>query len=933
MPTTSGLSSHHIVLRALAALMMGLLLMGYAHAASIARPTDLREDRYLDAAVVARLKAGAQVDILAFEGGWVKVRTKQNSGWVRAMFLKGDGARKAQVAALESGRSNKLQAVSTTGIRSIARASRHALIIGVGEYSRPGISSLKGVKHDIKSAAQIARTMGIAPENITYLRDTDATAQNIRLAFRSMEKRMRQGDRAFVYYSGHGTRWIDTSFDSNACTEGLLATDGQALTNREISRLLMPISRKAEKLMVFYDACHSGGLANQPLRTRSLATSGGQLMPKFAGEVSPERCATPSNMKTRSLSGELGRMGAVPSNTVFIAASRPDEVSFDDPRSGGLATVAWRDCLLGKAADLDGSGAITVDETTQCAQIGLDERLQGQPDILGQKMTIGGNRQFVIGAPGTSASEAQLAEQRLAAARAQEEQEREREKQEREKEKERQRVAAQQAVELARAEALAQEKERERVAAEQAAAQALARARLEAEQAAAAAKAKAEAERARLLAEALAQEKERERVAAEQAAAQALAAAEAQAQAEKDRLAAQALAQAQERQRVAAQQALEMAKAKEEAKEKAEQERLEAAMQAQAEARARLEAEQAVAAAKAKAEAERARLLAEALAQEKERERVAAEQAAAQALAAAEAQAQAEKDRLAAQALAQEQERERVAAQQALELAKAQEEAKEKAEQERIEVAMQAQALAKEQQAQQQEQEQERLEAALQATTQGTAAPPPTNSNVTTLASVDDGAISMQPALPLPATTQAKPAALLVEMFQQRDATRVLSVEANQKILKINKDPLELTITSPTDGYLYVALAGSDQESLYLLFPNQIDANNQIKANVPVKLPRRSWRIVAGGPKGTDTVLVIVTDSPRDLSQLDGEDAGPFVMPLQTREGRSQLQALIGASGNADQQVCQTGGKTRNLKVQIVCSDAYAAKLIEFEER
>jgi len=834
MPTTSGLSSHHIVLRALAALMMGLLLMGYAHAASIARPTDLREDRYLDAAVVARLKAGAQVDILAFEGGWVKVRTKQNSGWVRAMFLKGDGARKAQVAALESGRSNKLQAVSTTGIRSIARASRHALIIGVGEYSRPGISSLKGVKHDIKSAAQIARTMGVAPENITYLRDTDATAQNIRLAFRSMEKRMRQGDRAFVYYSGHGTRWIDTSFDSNACTEGLLATDGQALTNREISRLLMPISRKAEKLMVFYDACHSGGLANQPLRTRSLATSGGQLMPKFAGEVSPERCATPSNMKTRSLSGELGRMGAVPSNTVFIAASRPDEVSFDDPRSGGLATVAWRDCLLGKAADLDGSGAITVDETTQCAQIGLDERLQGQPDILGQKMTIGGNRQFVIGAPGTSASEAQLAEQRLAAARAQEEQEREREKQEREKEKERQRVAAQQAVELARAEALAQEKERERVA-------------------------------------------------AEQAAAQALAAAEAQAQAEKDRLVAQALAQAQERQRVAAQQALELAKAKEEAKEKAEQERLEAAMQAQAEARARLEAEQAAAAAKAKAEAERARLLAEALAQEKERERVAAERVA----------AQAEKQRLVAQALAKEQE----AQQQA------------------------------------QQQEQERLEAALQATTQGTAAPPPTNSNVTTLASVDDGAISMQPALPLPATTQAKPAALLVEMFQQRDATRVLSVEANQKILKINKDPLELTITSPTDGYLYVALAGSDQESLYLLFPNQIDANNQIKANVPVKLPRRSWRIVAGGPKGTDTVLVIVTDSPRDLSQLDGEDAGPFVMPLQTREGRSQLQALIGASGNADQQVCQTGGKTRNLKVQIVCSDAYAAKLIEFEER
>ena len=100
-------------------------------------------------------------------------------------------------------------------------------------------------------------------------------------------------------------------------------------------------------------------------------------------------------MKTRSLSKELGRVGAVPANTVFVAASRPDEVSFDDASTGGLATVAWRECLLGQAQDIDASGAVSVNEITVCAQIALDKRLKDQPDILGQKITVGGNREFI----------------------------------------------------------------------------------------------------------------------------------------------------------------------------------------------------------------------------------------------------------------------------------------------------------------------------------------------------------------------------------------------------------------------------------------------------------------------------------------------------------------------------------------------------------
>ncbi len=192
---------------------------------------------------------------------------------------------------------------------------------------------------------------------------------------------------------------------------------------------------------------------------------------------------------------------------------------------------------------------------------------------------------------------------------------------------------------------------------------------------------------------------------------------------------------------------------------------------------------------------------------------------------------------------------------------------------------------------------------------------------------------SMEPSIPQAEVRAATPANLLRQIFDQRDGNRSLQIEANKRVLEIKKDALQLSVTSPQNGFLYIALAGSDQKSLYLLFPNKLDANNAISANQRITLPRRQWRIVAGGPRGKDTVLILVTDSPRDLSGLTGQAAGPFTKPLLTPDGRSKLQTLITESGNADQKVCQVGGRKRNLIVQAQCSDSFAAALVEFEER
>ena len=624
-----------------------LTLAVQAESLTVVRPAELKADRFLDAATLQTLPTGQVVDSLRTESGWIQVRVGSQQGWVRAMNVKGAStAAVATVASLESGRSGGNNSLSTTGIRSIPKASRHALIIGIGEYSTSGVMSLKGVKNDMQSAQLIAQTMSIPDDNIRYLRDEQATALQIRQAVQDLNARVRPGDRVFVYYSGHGTRWVDPK-EPEHCTEGLLSTDGKAISNVEVSELLSPIASKTDKLLVFYDACHSGGIANQPLRTRSLNLADAVLTPKFAGNMSPEICAKPSNLRTRSLSGELGSKGILPDNIVSIAASRPDEVSFDDARSGGLATVAWRDCLQGKARDLDGNGLLSVEEITSCAQASMDVKLRQFPDVLGQHMTIGGNKAFIPSYQVASAAP----------------------------------TAAPSPVATP------------------------------------------------------------------------------------------------------------------------------------------VPTPAAVAPAPTPAPAP-------------------------------------------------------VAAPSALPVA--------------VPVAA-----------------------------------------VVPVAPV----ASATPSLPQPSQTPVKPAQLLGQVHAQRDAARALTVTAQPAVMRILKDPLQLTVTSPRSGYVYVALAGSDQKSLYLLFPNGIDGDNRIEANQPVQLPRKGWRITAAGPKGLDTVLVMVTDSPRDLSALGGEAAGPFVKTFLTPQGNSQLQALLGNSANSDQQVCQQAGGMRNLGVERECSDGFASALVQIEER
>lgn len=502
------------------------------------------------------------------------------------------------------------------------RNTRHALVIGIGEYADPDIPTLKGTVHDMASARRMAAAMAIPEANITVLRDLDATAERIRAEITALNARVKDGDRVFVYYSGHGTRWYDERVKLDGCTEGLLASDGRVLTNVELGQRLAPLAQRADKMLVFYDACFSGGVAGAPFRTRSFTLKGEKITPKFTRAGAPEMCSQPSNFRTRGLALVMQQAQALPQNVVHIAASRPDEVSFDSSTIGGFATAAWRDCLLGQAQDLDGSGAVTADEVTRCAQAKITSALAGQPGILGQQMTVAGNANFVPAWMGAGF------------------------------------VAPPAAATLT----------------------------------------------------------------------------------------------------------------------------------------------------------------------------------------------------------------------------------------------------------------------APAANTAGSGAPLPA-AVAAAVAALTPPGMAASPTAP---ARRATPAEILAEVHSQRDGARRLVATLRKQVLKIGTDTLEFDVTPQRDGYLYVALAGSDGKSLYLLYPNTLASDNRVRAGERVALPGKGWEVLAGGPAGTETLLVLVSDAPRDLSTLGQERSGPFMKTLLDAEGRARLQWIL--SNGTPGQGCGKPGAAP-------CSDAFGAALLTLQTR
>lgn len=333
-----------------------------------------------------RLASGLAVCALAAAAGLAQAADPAKDRQPAAKPLSG-----AALLQLDDGRSGRGNLIATTGIRGFSKPptlAAHALIMTIGDY-QGNIPKLKGVAHDSATASEIARRMGVPAANIRTLKDEELTLEGMRRAFDELEAKLGGDEQIFIYYSGHGGRQLVQDDAGERCAESLITVDGKGFTDAEMEARLKRMSGKAQKTVVFLDACHSGGVT-----TRSVGAASALFAPKSYTPAG-QNCVKPSNVLTRSINAPKppGSGGA---NFVHIAAARDSEVSLDQPGRGGVATQAWLACLSGAAVDGDGSGGLSAAEIQACAQQRINEKLKNVQGFLPHHVSVSGNPATVL---------------------------------------------------------------------------------------------------------------------------------------------------------------------------------------------------------------------------------------------------------------------------------------------------------------------------------------------------------------------------------------------------------------------------------------------------------------------------------------------------------------------------------------------------------
>jgi hypothetical protein len=125
-------------------------------------------------------------------------------------------------------------------------------------------------------------------------------------------------------------------------------------------------------------------------------------------------------------------------------------------------------------------------------------------------------------------------------------------------------------------------------------------------------------------------------------------------------------------------------------------------------------------------------------------------------------------------------------------------------------------------------------------------------------------------------------------------AERTVTIDPGAPRLRIKRDLLNFSVTASHAGYLYVHMVGTAPNNFIMLFPNQFDKNNKIKAGETFKLPRK-FKMGIEGPAGQDHFAVILSDVPREFGALGKLKDNTFL----EFSGERVMQALQTYSGTA----------------------------------
>jgi hypothetical protein len=153
--------------------------------------------------------------------------------------------------------------------------AKRALVTGINDYSNwnGGVQigsmvlsapNLNFCDADADSFAQTIQD-GFLFDEVTVLKDSQATSQAILGGIQSILNRSTAGDVMCFYYSGHGGRLPETPGSSSTrYYETIIPYDTTMITSMDIANIANALAPSEINFTLVFDSCHSGGMFLSP---------------------------------------------------------------------------------------------------------------------------------------------------------------------------------------------------------------------------------------------------------------------------------------------------------------------------------------------------------------------------------------------------------------------------------------------------------------------------------------------------------------------------------------------------------------------------------------------------------------------------------------------------------------------------------------------
>ncbi|MFQ5858615.1 MAG: caspase family protein [Anaerolineae bacterium] len=223
--------------------------------------------------------------------------------------------------------------------------NKWALLIGIDKYAKLAARyQLNGCVNDVQLMAGILQdNFGFPEDNITLLRDEEATRDDILAAMDALVDRIGADDIVVIQYSGHGSQMRDREGDEpDGFDETIVPHDSgrgsdpnRDITDDEIYMRLLRLTETTPYVTLLFDCCHSGTIARDPFGANSRWVEPDER----PIEELPPSPVTPEVV--RAASRDLGPSGWLPlgQRYVLIAGCRDEESSYEHKASQGDGVI------------------------------------------------------------------------------------------------------------------------------------------------------------------------------------------------------------------------------------------------------------------------------------------------------------------------------------------------------------------------------------------------------------------------------------------------------------------------------------------------------------------------------------------------------------------------------------------------------------------